>query len=138
MTIKERILQIAKEKGVTNQKICNKVGLTYGNFTGENKKRPINSDAIANLLSEYPDINPIWLLTGKGEMIKSANDKSTNQTITGSYNMQAGKEINNNQRRDNPDIEKEVVELKEQLKKKDETIEKLIIQIEKLITKLTD
>ncbi len=70
MTIKERILQIAKKKGVTNQKICNKIGLTYGNFTGENKKRPINSDAIANLLSEYPDINPTWLLTGMGSMLR--------------------------------------------------------------------
>ena len=56
--IKERILQIAKKNGIINQKICQKIGLTYGGFTGENKKRPVNSDAIANLLAEYPDVNP--------------------------------------------------------------------------------
>ena len=68
--IKERILQIAKRKRITNREICQKIGLTYGGFTGENKKRPVNSDAIANLLAEYPDVNPRWLLTGQGSMLR--------------------------------------------------------------------
>lgn len=68
--IKERILQIAKRKGITNREICQKIGLTYGGFTGENKKRPVNSDAIANLLVEYPDVDPRWLLTGQGAMLR--------------------------------------------------------------------
>ena len=67
--IKERILQIAKRKGITNREICQKIGLTYGGFTGENKKRPVNSDALANLLAEYPDVNPRWLLTDQGSML---------------------------------------------------------------------
>ena len=68
--IKERILQITKRKRITNREICQKIGLTYGGFTGENKKRPVNSDAIANLLAEYPDVNPRWLLTGQGSMLR--------------------------------------------------------------------
>ena len=68
--IKERILQIAKKKGVANRKICQKIGLAYGGFTGENKKRPVNSDTIANLLAEYPEVNPRWLLTGQGSMLR--------------------------------------------------------------------
>lgn len=63
-------MQIAKRKGITNREICQKIGLTYGGFTGENKKRPVNSDAIANLLAEHPDVNPRWLLTGQGSMLR--------------------------------------------------------------------
>ena len=63
-------MQIAKRKGITNREICQKIGLTYGGFTGENKKRPVNSDALANLLAEYPDVNPRWLLTGQGSMLR--------------------------------------------------------------------
>ena len=63
-------MQIAKKKGVTNRKICQKIGLAYGGFTGENKKRPVNSDTIANLLAEYPEVNPRWLLTGQGSMLR--------------------------------------------------------------------
>ncbi|MGL5914294.1 MAG: S24 family peptidase [Bacteroidales bacterium] len=77
MTIKERILQVAENKKVAKQSFCENIGLTYGGFTGENKKRPINSDAIANLLVAYPEISPDWLLTGQGEMLRSAPDKET-------------------------------------------------------------
>lgn len=69
MTIKERILHIAQKKGIPKQLLCEKIGLTYGGFTGENKKRPVNSDAIANLLVLFPDISPLWLVTGNGEML---------------------------------------------------------------------
>lgn len=74
MPIKERILQVADYKGIAKSLFCKKIGSTYGNFTGENKNRPINSDCIANLLSICPDISPEWLLTGKGPMLKSTAD----------------------------------------------------------------
>ena len=79
--IKERILQIAKRKGITNREICQKIGLTYGGFTGENKKRPVNSDAIANLLVEYPDVNPRWLLTDQGAMLHEQSAPEVAPTI---------------------------------------------------------
>lgn len=32
------------------------------------KKRTINSDAIVNILAQYPEISAEWLLTGKGNI----------------------------------------------------------------------
>ena len=45
--------------------------MTSANFRGEAKKTPLNSNAIANILSELPDVNSEWLLTGRGEMLKT-------------------------------------------------------------------
>lgn len=67
--IKERILQIANNQNISYEKFCENIGVTYGNFKGENKKRPINSNILESILSIYPNVNPAWLLTGQGKML---------------------------------------------------------------------
>lgn len=79
ITIKERILLLAKYKGFTLEDFCNRIGLTYGNFKGSAKNTPINSDAIANILSIIPDVNPTWLLTGDGEMLRAPAEQQQGQ-----------------------------------------------------------
>ena len=83
MTIKERILQIAENYSIAKQKFCEDIGLTYGNFTGDNKKRPINSDSIANILALYPDVSPEWLISGRGSMLRGKEASISNTPGTG-------------------------------------------------------
>lgn len=68
--IKERVLYLAENIEVSKQEFFRKIEITYGNFTGDKKNRPLNSDAIENILLNYPKTNPEWLLTGKGKMLK--------------------------------------------------------------------
>ncbi len=68
--IKERVLQIAELKGVAKEKFFESIGMTYGNFKGKSKETPLNSNAIVDIFSKYPDIDLEWLLTGKGDMLK--------------------------------------------------------------------
>ncbi|CVK15190.1 Peptidase S24-like [Apibacter mensalis] len=68
--VKERILYFANYKGVSYEKFIKEIGMSYASFKGLAKERPINSDALVNILSIYPEINSEWLLIGKGEMIK--------------------------------------------------------------------
>ncbi len=63
-TIKERIIHLAKFKGIPLETFFEKIGMTYGSFKGENKKSPINSDALAKILELHPDVNAEWLLLG--------------------------------------------------------------------------
>lgn len=68
--VKERVLQIAEKKGVAKERFFEEIGMTYGSFKGAAKNTPLNSDAIANIISKYPDINAEWLLTGREPMLK--------------------------------------------------------------------
>lgn len=70
-SIKDRVLQLATTKGFAKKTFCENIGMNYSNFTGKAAKTALNSDAIAKILSIYPDVNIEWLLTGEGEMLKN-------------------------------------------------------------------
>jgi transcriptional regulator len=69
--IKERVLYISENKGITREKFFDDLGITYGNFKGKAKEKALSSDVLAKIITKYPDINPEWLLTGNGDMLKS-------------------------------------------------------------------
>lgn len=68
--IKERVLLIAKNKGINRTEFFKELGLSYANFKGIQKTTSLNSDAIVTILSKYPDVRPEWLVTGQGEMYR--------------------------------------------------------------------
>ena len=63
--IKERILQIAKNKGISYEKFFNEIDSSYSNFKGEQKKTALGSDTIDRIIAKYPDIDLHWLITGE-------------------------------------------------------------------------
>ena len=67
--IKERIRYIADYKKVKKETFFGQLGMTSANFRGDKINRPINSNAIEKIITLYPDINPTWLIAGKGEML---------------------------------------------------------------------
>ena len=82
-TIKERVVQLVELKQVSKENFFSKIGSTSANFRGKPQKTPLNSDTIVNILSEFPDVNVNWLLTGEGEMIKpdSEHGKASHYTV---------------------------------------------------------
>jgi hypothetical protein len=67
---------LADTLGVGRKRIVEEIGMTYSNFTGKARSTPLNSNAIANILSLYPQTNAYWLLTGNGEVLAAADDAS--------------------------------------------------------------
>ena len=53
--------------------------MSYASFKGKAKFTPLNSDAIANIITIYPDVDCYWLLTGNGQMLKN-NEASAEKT----------------------------------------------------------
>lgn len=68
MTEKEKILQVLEIKKIKKENFFKSLGVTYGNFTGDNKKTPIKSDILTKILAEIPDLSAEWLLRGTGDM----------------------------------------------------------------------
>ncbi len=76
MNTLNRIKEYIIHKGISNKAFEKSVGFSNGAFASQLKNnRTIGVDKLENILLTYPDLNPTWLLTGKGEML-AEGDKS--------------------------------------------------------------
>lgn len=64
--IVDRILKIIELKGINKSRFYKETGLSNGFL---DKVRDIGVSKIEHILNVYPELNPNWLLTGKGEML---------------------------------------------------------------------
>lgn len=102
MKIVDRICKYLDVKGITRYRFYKDTGLSNGFL---DKKGNIGSDKCERIIYLYPDINPEWLLTGQGEMLRTAILIESIQSVSPPPN---------------DDI---ITLLKEQLKEKDTKIE---------------
>jgi len=78
MTIVDRIILIAENKGLSINKFSQKIGVSNAYFSKQKKNNAnVGSQIIENIVSIYPDINLKWLVTGEGQMLEM--DKNPNE-----------------------------------------------------------
>lgn len=82
---KERIIQFLEYKGITKNKFYVETGISNGTL---DKVSGLSLETVEKFYNVYPEINPDWLITGKGEMIKS--EKNLN-IISNNRKTQDGK-----------------------------------------------
>jgi hypothetical protein len=63
--IKERVVQIAKKQPISQAKFYHSIGMTSGSFRGKALNTPLNSNAIVNIITNYPEVDLRWLLMGE-------------------------------------------------------------------------
>lgn len=62
-------------KGISIRKFEDSVGFSNGAFSTQYKRnKTIGVDKVEKIVNAYPDINPEWLLTGAGEMIRNVGE----------------------------------------------------------------
>lgn len=83
--IKQKILLYLDSIGVSQYDFYKKTGVTRG-VLGQNNG--ISEDNLSRFLAYYPEVNPIWLLTGQGEMLLK-EQPSTPVEIPASDNNEA-------------------------------------------------
>ena len=67
MDIKDRIKKYLEIKSITKYQFYKKIGLSNGFL---DKPGTIGCDKCEKIYYQFPDINIIWLLTGRGNMLK--------------------------------------------------------------------
>lgn len=80
--ILERLKQFIDYKGISVSGFEKSIGMSNASFAKSLKnKKAIGTDKLENILKIYPEINPNWLLHGKGSMLIS--NKTKCYSITG-------------------------------------------------------
>jgi len=69
MSVKERIILFTKHRNLSNRAFEMNCGLSNGFISSVNDS--ISKSALGKITNFYPEINPTWLLTGEGKMLKT-------------------------------------------------------------------
>lgn len=126
--MKERILQFIDYKGFSKNKFYKETGLSNGIL---DKKSGLTSESIEKIYSKYPEINIEWLLTGKGEMLRTS---SQNISQNGNTNVNNGHNVSgqgNVIKQTNDELMEIIREKDKQIAEKDKQIAMLIERISK-------
>ena len=89
----DRILQFIDYKGISKLSFYKEVGLSNG-FLDKNKS--IGSEKLVKILNSYPEIEPLWLLLGQGEMLKKDINIVDNTNVNSNTNSIIGNNITGN------------------------------------------
>ncbi|MFX1668501.1 hypothetical protein JZ968_10090 [Riemerella anatipestifer] len=126
MSVKNRLKTFIKSQGTTISSF--EKGINVSNGYVNSISKGIGGEVLLNILEKSPELNIDWLLTGKGEMLKT--ETKNNQKIKGDGNIMAGIGSNIETVQDNKQtilqLKKEIKELNKRLLEKDEQINKLI------------
>lgn len=83
MKIIDRILLFIQHKNLSMRMFDKSISVGNGYTSKQSKsKASVGSDVLERIIDTYPDLNPMWLLTGEGEMIREITKKHSTQNTT--------------------------------------------------------
>lgn len=74
-----RLDQFMKFKGLNDNRITVQTNIAVGTLGKQRRSgKGLSYDSILKILSTYPELNPAWLIMGKGEMLIKEDSTSNN------------------------------------------------------------
>lgn len=69
-TSRRRIIHFIEEQGIKPKEFLEKTGLSKGFIDRSHQKSGATDIHLSKIIEAYPALNPEWLITGKGPMIR--------------------------------------------------------------------
>jgi hypothetical protein len=77
MKIIERIVEFIKYKNLSMRAFDMSIGVGNGYTSKQAKtKASVGSDVLEKIIEQYPELSPLWLVTGEGKMIIDPKKKT--------------------------------------------------------------
>lgn len=71
-TVKERLKEFISTLGISEREFCRRVGV--GSAFIQSIRKSIMPDTLNKIAIQYPQLNPVWLLLGNGEMLQAVEE----------------------------------------------------------------
>lgn len=85
MKIIDRIILFIHHKNLSMRAFDSSINVGNGYTSKQSKsKASVGSDVLERIIDTYPELNPLWLITGKGEMIIDIQTVDSEPTPLGS------------------------------------------------------
>ncbi len=92
--VAQRIGEYIETKGISYYAFENAIGASRGSISKAVKEgKSIGSSVLENILIVYSDLNPIWLLTGKGNMLTTEDNQIANIEIGEQFPLKTDRRI---------------------------------------------
>lgn len=85
MNTKERIMQIAVDKGLSRLAFLKKCSLRRGLLDSDKMDQSVSDKQLAAIFTAFPEVNLEWLLTGDGSMYKPTTTLPSNMVSLERY-----------------------------------------------------
>lgn len=73
-SVKERIKEFIAYLNISEREFCRTIGV--GSAYISSIKRSIKADKLEAITAQYPQLNPVWLIRGEGEMLLSVRPET--------------------------------------------------------------
>lgn len=118
----ERLFEYFDYKGIKPTRLEKQLGVSNGYFgTQKRRKADLGSSVIEKIIDYCLDLDPVWLLTGRGQMLKTDSNNVSGSNIVGQFGNGTGNNVNIS-----------VNQLKEELEEKEEIRQHLVSERDKL------
>ena len=79
-TVKSRLKAFVAYLNMSEREFCRTIGV--GSAYIASIKKSIKADKLKAISRQYPELNPVWLIRGDGEMLQRRNNNSTQSEQT--------------------------------------------------------